>query len=187
MYHSKNYRGRGRGRGQKYQPYPRQSEGEDRRLPHPTPENMLSGTTTLERTVSKAKDDVRLATDWKTYFEKYFERERYHLPRPTDSHRVPKADSLNTKLDEILNSAKQRCREAIDEHLQDVSRRAEDRVNNPPKPAEASLAEEVSKLVQQSAQQWEFIMRHMGRTMNEVLEQRENRKKQDDETQQPDQ
>ena len=61
--YSKTYRGRGRGRGQKYQPYLRCSEAEDRRLPHPTPENMLSGTTTPEKTISRAKDDVRLATD----------------------------------------------------------------------------------------------------------------------------
>ena len=99
------------------------------------------------------------------------------------SHRVPKVDCLNAQLDEILKSVKQRCREAIDEHLHDFSRRAEDRVNSPPKPAESSLAEEVSKLVQQR----DFIMRHMGRTMNEGLEQREIRKEQDDETQQPDQ
>ena len=53
-------------------------------------------------------------------------------------------------------------------------------MKNPPKPAEANLVEEVSKLVKQTEQKLEFIMQHMGRTMYEVLEQRETKKKQED-------
>ena len=62
----KPFRGRGRGLGQKYQPYPRRQEEEDIKLPRPTPDHLLSGTTTQERAAAKAKDDLRLAKDWKT-------------------------------------------------------------------------------------------------------------------------
>ena len=181
----KHSRGRGRGRGQRYQPYLRRHDEEDNRLPRPTPDHLLSGDTSQEKTT--ARDDLRLANDWKVYFQKYFERERYRLPRPTDSHRVPDADTLNAKLDGILDSTKTQCKEAIEEHLNSVVIQAENRVKNQPKPAEANLVEEVSKLVKQTEQKWESIMQHMGRTMYGVLEQRETQKKQEDLQRQPDQ
>lgn len=173
----KTFRSRGgRGRGQRSRPYPRRYEEEDNRLPRPTPEHLLDGKTSQEKAAARAKDDLRLARDWQTYFQKHFERERYRLPRPGNTHLLPEAEALQEKIDSILDDARTKCKEAIEEHLKSVITTAEDRVKNPPKPAEASLLEEVSKLVTQSQQNWEFMMAHMGRTMKEVLTQQETRR-----------
>ena len=90
---------------------------------------------------------MRVAGDWKTYLQKYFKRERYHLPRHTDTHRVPEADKLNTQLDAVFSETKSKYSDAIEQHLQSVITRAEEAVANPLKYAETSPAEEVSKLV----------------------------------------
>ena len=123
-----------RSRGQRYQSYPCRHDEEDNRLPCPTPDQLLSGAASQEKATATAKDDLRLANDWKVYFQKYFERERYRLPRSIDSHRVPDADTLNTKLEGILDSTKTQCKEAIEEHLNSVVIQAENRVKNPPNP-----------------------------------------------------
>ena len=171
------YRGRGRGRGQRHQPYSRHQGEEDSRLPRPAPDHTLKVRTAEERTIAKEQDNLRLARDWKTYFQRYCEWERYRLPRPSDSHRVPEADALIEKIDAILQDTKTQVKETIDSHLETVIQNTEERIKNPPKPAETSLMEQMSKLVQQQQLSYEFMMKNMGRTINKVLQQREEMKK----------
>ena len=61
---------------------------------------------------------------------------------------------------------------------------AEDRVKNPSKPAEANLVEEVSNLVKETQQTYDCVMQHMGRTIYEVLEQREAKQRRQNEPEQ---
>ena len=67
-----SYRGRGKGRGRgtrRPAPYThRTPRGTDDKLPMPTPDERLPGVTTAEKAVSRAKDEVRLANDWKSYY-----------------------------------------------------------------------------------------------------------------------
>ena len=118
---------------------------------------------------AREKENVRVAKDWKTYFMKYFEREKYTILRPSDSHRVPEADTLNSRIDEILSNTKTQVKEVIETHLDTVIEAAEERLRNPPKPAEANMLEQVTKLVQQQQLGYEFMFKNMGKTINEVL------------------
>ena len=108
---------------------------------------------------------------------KYFEREKYTILRPSDSHRVPEADTLNSRIDEILSNTKTQVKEVIETHMDTVIEAAEERLRNPPKPAEANMLEQVTKLVQQQQLGYEFMLKNMGRTINEVLQQREEKQK----------
>ena len=128
-------RGRGRGRGTRQPtPYPhvRPTSVDRDRLPSPLPDDKLLGSSPSEKTLSRANDDVRLANDWKTYYDKYFERDRYSLPRPSDTHRMPEPEAINAKIDAILAATVIQCSGAIKEHLQSCITAAEEKVKNPP-------------------------------------------------------
>ena len=154
----------------RYKPYGRPTDTEDNRTPRPTPETSLQGATPQEKAVARAKDDLRLAKDWKTYFEKYFERERYTIPRPANSHLVPRGEMLNSKIDEILGRAKTECSEAISTHLVAEIESAEERIKNPPKPAELNMLEDVAKILkEQQRDSMQTMLGYIGRTMKEVL------------------
>ena len=43
---------------------------------------------------------------------------------------------------------------------------------------ESNIMEQVNKLIQQQQRTYEFMLQNMGRTMNEVLQQREERQRQ---------
>lgn len=173
MYRNSRSRGRGRARGaMRYKPYGRSTDMEDNRIPRPTPEASLQGTTPQEKAIARAKDDLRLAKDWKTFFDKYFERERYTIPRPANSHLIPGEDRLNTKIDEILGRAKTECSEAISAHLATEIESAEERIKNPPKPVELNMLEDVTKLLkEQQRSSMQTMMEYIGKTMKEVLAQ----------------
>ena len=171
------FRGRVRGKAPRYQPYLRRHDDDDTRLPHPTSEHRLTGSTPEERMSARERDNVRVAKDWKTYFMKYFEREKYTILRPLDSHRVPEANTLNTIIDENLSNTKTQVKEVIETHLDTVIEAAEERLRNPHKPAEMNLLEQVTKLVQQQQLDYEFMLKNMGRTINEILQQREEKQK----------
>ena len=164
MYRNSRSRGRGRGRGTvRYKPYGRPTNKEDNRTPRPTPEASLQGATPQEKAVPRAKDDLRLAKDWKIFFEKYFdlrlakdwkiffekyfERDRYIIPRPANSHLVPGREKLNSKIDETLGRAKTECSEAISTHLVVEIESAEERIKQSSTQDQISTDFQVSWLI----------------------------------------
>ena len=148
MYRNSSSRGRGRGRGTvRYKLYGRPTDKEDNRTPRPTPETSLQGATPQEKAVPRAKDDLRLVKDWKTFFEKYFERDRYIIPRSANSHLVPGREKLNSKTDEILGRAKTECSEAISTHLVVEIESAEERIKQSSTQDQISTDFQVSWLI----------------------------------------
>lgn len=140
----KSFRARGRGRAGgrigRPAPYDRQ-ENNDTTIPKSTPDERLSGSNTTERAIARAKDDARVARDWKSFFERLFERDRYTIPRPPKTHLTPEATSLNEEIDNILKETKTRCKDVILNHLDSCIQKAEERANNPPKSADEKLWE----------------------------------------------
>ena len=134
-YGEKSFRGRGRGgpRGRRPTPYSRhEREDSDLTIPKATPDHMLPGASTSEQAKARAKDDARVARDWQTWNNKYFERDEYTLPRPAKSHKLPDATTINETIDSILTEAKASCKTAIDAHLQHTIEKAAERERNPP-------------------------------------------------------
>ena len=155
MYHNDNTRrnqglGRGRGRGrapnrgtQRSTPYSRPPR-ENSQIPRATPDDLLTGTTTAERTTSRARDDLRLAKEWNQWFSSAYEKNELDLPSPRNSHLLPNADILKVKLDEILQEATSKCKQAIEEHCQILITEAEEKIKNPP----LSIEQQILKLMQ---------------------------------------
>lgn len=169
-----SFRGRGRGRGfRRSTPYGQRNVSEtDNTIPRPTPEANLTGSDTKERAIAKANDDARLARDWKTYFEKYFEKERYSIPRPSNSHLVPEAEIVNKVIDGIILEAKEKCKNAMHEHLLAYIEKAEERVKNPPDSAEQQMMVNVAKILQsQQEASLKVMIEAMARTVKETLQQ----------------
>ena len=110
---------------------------------------------------AREKDNICVVRNWKTLFMNYFEREKYRILRPTDSHRVPDADTLHSRMDEILSNTKTQVKEATDTHLDTEIKAAEERQRNPSKPAEINLVEQVAKLFQQQQLSYEFMIQDM--------------------------
>ena len=170
MYHNA-HRGRGRGRGRgtrRPAPYAhvRTAPAFDGRFPSPVPEEKLSGTTPSEKTLARAKYDVRVANDWKTYYAKYFERGRYTPPRPSDTHRMPDADVINSKIDAILSTTVNQFAQAIEEHLQSCIAAAEDRVQNPPASKEELMWRSLTeRFVSHYEKTMSSMMENLARTM----------------------
>ena len=131
----------------------------------PTPDERLPGVTTAEKAVSRAKDDVRLANDWKSYYAKHFERERYTLPRPSDTHQMPDSDTINKKIDEILSGAITQCKDAIDQHLLTCIAAAEERIKNPPASSEEMWRNMTKKFESHYERTMRAMMDNLARTM----------------------
>ena len=132
-------RGRGRGRGpnrggQRSTPYSRPPRERTRQIPKATPDELLSGSSTLDRATSKAKNDFRVAKEWAQWFQTAFENDEITIPSPRNSHLVPKADLLKSNLDSILNEAKTKCKLAIEDHCRDLIKESEHKIQNPPCP-----------------------------------------------------
>ena len=110
--------------------------------------------------MSRAKGDVRLSNDWKSYYTKHFERERYTLPSPSDIHQMPDSDTINKKIDEILPGAITQCKDAIDQHFLACIAAVEERTRNPP-----ALSEEIM---------WQIMTKkfesHYERTMTAMMD-----------------
>ena len=109
--------GRGRGQprgGQRSAPYNRPPREQGQQVPQATPDDQLLGSTSAERTMARARDDLRLAKEWSQWFKMAYEDKNMWLPSPRNSHLVPNSDTLKTKLDAILLEAKTKCRHTID-------------------------------------------------------------------------
>lgn len=171
------FRGRGRGRGgRRLTPYGQRNIGErDGTIPRPTPDQYLAGGTSRERAISRAKDDLKLANDWKTYFEKLFERGRYSIPRPMYTHLVPEADTLNTAIDKKIQETKDACKIIIEEHLNACIGTAETNIANPPETAEKTMLESVTKLLHdQQKETLQAMIATMAQTFRETMRQSQN-------------
>ena len=127
------YRGRGRdyksqSRGRDFRrptPYMGRTP-EDPTLPAPTPDHLLvHDRNSLGHHTAKTKDDIRVAKDWKSYYERYFERERYTIPRPAETHPAPDYATLHEKLAAVFNNTKETVKTTVAEHLQEVITKAE--------------------------------------------------------------
>lgn len=132
----------------------------------PTPDTRLPGGTTTEKAVARARDDIRLAKDWQTYYMKMFERKRYTLSRPTNTHLLPDADRINGLLDNILSEAITKCKESIDEHLQSCIQAAEEKAENPPESAETQMWQKITKKFESH---YEATMQNMMEAMTKTI------------------
>ena len=74
-------------------------------------------------------------------------------------------DTLNSRIDKILSNTKIQVKEVIETHLDTVIEAADERLKNAPKPAEANLLKQVTKLVQQQQLGYEFMLKNMERTL----------------------
>ena len=156
MYRSENTRrsqgrsrGRGRGRGQprggqRSAPYTRPPREQGQQVPQATPDDQLLGSTSTERTMARARDDLRLAKEWSQWFKMAYEDNKMSLPSPRNSHLVPNADTLKIKLDAILLDANTKCNDTIEEHCLQLIGEAEHKIKNPP----LSLEQQIFKLMQ---------------------------------------
>ena len=100
-------RGRDRGRGQprggqRSAPYNRPPREQGQQVSQAIPDDQLLGSISAERTMARARDDPRLAKEWSQWFKMAYEDNNMALPSPRNSHLVPNADTMKTKLDAIL-------------------------------------------------------------------------------------
>ena len=118
-------------------------------LPALMPDHLLvHDGTSLGHHTAKNKDDLRVAKDWKSYYKCYFERERYTIPRPAETHRAPDYATLHEKLAAVFNNTKETVKTTVAEHLQEVITKAEQRLTNPPQGMPSSISlKDITSLV----------------------------------------
>ena len=166
-----SFRGRGRGRGRGARnmgPY----QSERATTPRATPESQLTGSTQRERALAKAKDELRIAKEWQTHFHSYFEGEGFTIPRPSNCHRVPEAEALLSTIDGIITELRERCKEAVQHHIQGLIEKAEENIRNPPATAEQSLLNDMAKLLHSQQQEnMQAMISAMAMTFKEALKQ----------------
>ena len=51
-------------------------------VPQATPDDQLLGSTSAERTMARARDDLRLAKEWSQWFKMAYEDNNMSLPSP---------------------------------------------------------------------------------------------------------
>lgn len=144
--------------------------------PRATPESLLTGSSQKERALAKARDDLRVANEWQAHFRRYFEEEGFNIPRPSNCHRIPEAETLLSTIDGILAETRTKCKEAVQTHVQGLIDKAEENIKNPPETAQQSLLSDMAKLLHtQQKESMQAMISAMAMTFKDVLKQSQNK------------
>lgn len=129
--YGRGHRGSFRRASRRPNPYPRQRHDSEI-LPQARPDYMLTHDGSSQgMAVARAREEARLARDWKTLFSKMFERNEVEVRMPPKTHMVPAAEKLREIIDTINKETLTKWQEAIISHLTEVEENAEERAANP--------------------------------------------------------
>ena len=140
-----------RGSAHRHEPYHNRDQ---ERLPKIRPDHLLQHDGSSQgREVARAREEARVARDWRTFFAKAFERSEITIHHPRHIHLVPNYETLKGKLDEVVMETLKRMQETIDSHLDETATNAEARAENPSNRDQELLIATVATTVEATVKQ----------------------------------